>query len=259
MILSAARSALADIFSAPFRAVLWKTLGLTAVVLVALWFAVRLFFETVAIPFFARFAPDMPAWVDNAGTFAGLAASILLAFLLAFLIAPVSALIAGLFLDDVAEVVEETHYPQSPKGTALAFLPGLLASVKFFGIVILANLVAFALLWVPVVNIGIFFVVNGYLLGREYFEFAARRFRAEEDAKALRARYQGRVMAAGLLVAAFLAVPILNLLTPLFAAAFMVHLHQRISAREGGPLLTRPDASPRVEAAADPAPHREAR
>jgi CysZ protein len=38
-------------------------------------------------------------------------------------------------------------------------------------------------------------------------------------------------------ISAFLAVPLLNLLTPLFAAAMMVHLHKAISAREAA----RPD------------------
>ena len=76
-------------------------------------------------------------------------------------------------------------------------------------------------------------MVNGYLLGREYFEFAALRYRSETDAKDMRAKHSGTVFAAGLVIAGFLAIPILNLATPLFAAAFMVHLHQRISAKTG--------------------------
>ncbi|WP_185985731.1 sulfate transporter family protein [Aureimonas mangrovi] len=251
MIFTSARLALSNLFSRPFRSALWKMLGLTIVALIALWFAVRWVFATVAIPFFAGFTPDMPAWVDNAGVFAGVAASIALAFLLAFLIAPVSSLIAGFFLDDVADVVEREHYPQMPQGRAMDFLPGLVLSLKFFGIVILGNLLAFALLWVPFVNIAAFFVINGYLLGREYFEFAALRYRPEENAKALRARYGASVMIAGLLIAAFLAVPILNLLTPLFAAAFMVHLHQRVTQKEGG-LTLNPPAGAGVPA--DPRP-----
>jgi CysZ protein len=104
-------------------------------------------------------------------------------------------------------------------------------SLKFFAVVILANLVALLLLLVPGVNIAAFFLVNGYLLGREFFEFAALRFRSEEDARALRRRHAGTVFMAGLVIAAFLAVPLLNLLTPLFAAAMMVHLHKALSAR----------------------------
>jgi CysZ protein len=237
MILASARLALLDVASPPFRSALWKVLGLTALVLVGLWFAVSALFESVMVPYFAAFMPDMPAWVDGAGPFAAVLAGILLAVLLAFLIAPISALIAGLFLDDVAEVVERERYPGQPAGVALPFLKGLVLSVKFLGIVVLGNLLAFALLLVPGVNVVAFFVVNGYLLGREYFEFAAYRYRPEAEAHMLRRRYRGTVFFAGLVVAAFLAVPILNLLTPLFAASFMVHLHQRVSAREGG--LTR--------------------
>ena len=99
---------------------------------------------------------------------------------------------------------------------------------------ILGNLVALFLLLIPGVNIGAFFLVNGYLIGREYFEFAAMRFRPEADARDLRRRHAGTVFLAGLVIAGFLAVPLLNLLTPLFAGAMMVHLHKMLSAAEQG-------------------------
>ncbi|TIV27088.1 MAG: cysteine biosynthesis protein CysZ, partial [Mesorhizobium sp.] len=110
-------------------------------------------------------------------------------------------------------------------------LHSLALAIKFFGVVVLGNIVALLLLLVPGVNIAAFFIVNGYLLGREFFEFAAMRFRPEAEAKALRRKYAGTVFLAGLVIALFLAVPLLNLLTPLFAAAMMVHLHKAVSAR----------------------------
>ncbi|MEF2550374.1 sulfate transporter family protein [Aurantimonas sp. A2-1-M11] len=256
MIFTAARLALADIFSPPFRAALWKTLGLTAVVLVALWFGIGALAEIVAVPFLSNLFPDDLSWIDEAGTAAGWAAGLLLAVLLAFLIGPISAIIASLFLDDVAMVVERESYPAAPTGTAMALLPGIILSVKFFGVVILGNLLALLLLLVPGVNIAAFFLVNGYLLGREYFEFAAMRYRTEDEAKAVRSRHGGTVFVAGLLIACFLAVPVVNLLTPLFAAALMVHLHQRIAARTGG--LPAPGDGParRVRGAGEAAPER---
>ena len=84
----------------------------------------------------------------------------------------------------------------------------------------------------PGVNIVAFVVVNAYLLGREFFVFAAMRFRSEAEAKALRRRHAATVFLAGAVIAGFLAVPLLNLLTPLFAASLMVHLHKRIAAAE---------------------------
>ncbi|RJT42689.1 sulfate transporter family protein [Mesorhizobium waimense] len=229
MILNAARAALSQLFSPEFRAVFLKTLGLTLLALVALWFGLTGLVDWLALPWFEALLPGLPSW---AGWLSGIIAAIALAFGMALLIAPVTAIIAGLFLDDVAEVVERTDYPGDAAGSAVPALRSLVLSIKFFGVVILGNIVALLLLLVPGINIAAFFIVNGYLLGREFFEFAAMRFRPEAEAKGLRRKHAGTVFLAGLVIAAFLAVPLLNLVTPLFAAAIMVHLHKAISARE---------------------------
>ncbi|MCA0034268.1 sulfate transporter family protein [Mesorhizobium sp. B263B2A] len=229
MIFDAARTAALELLSSPFRAVFLKTLGLTLLALVALWFGLTSLVEWLALPWLQTLLPGIPSW---AGWLGGIIAAIALAFGMALLVAPVTAAIAGLFLDDVAEVVERTDYPADPPGRAMPALRSLVLAIKFFGVVILGNIVALLLLLVPGINIAAFFIVNGYLLGREFFEFAAMRFRPEEEARALRRHHAGTVFLAGLVIAAFLAVPLLNLVTPLFAAAMMVHLHKAISARE---------------------------
>ena len=229
MIFDAARIAALELLSPPFRPVFIKTLGLTLLALVALWFGLTSLVEWLALPWLQALLPGIPSW---AGWLGGIIAAIALAFGMALLVAPVTAVIAGLFLDDVAEVVERIDYPRDPVGRAMPALRSLVLAVKFFGVVILGNIVALLLLLVPGVNIAAFFIVNGYLLGREFFEFAAMRFRSEEEARALRRQYAGTVFLAGLVISAFLAVPLLNLVTPLFAAAMMVHLHKAISARE---------------------------
>jgi len=229
VIFDAARTAALELLSPPFRAAFVKTLGLTVLALVALWFGLTSLVEWLALPWLQALLPGMPSW---AGWLGGIIAAIALAFGTALLVAPVTAVIAGLFLDDVAEVVERTDYPGDPIGRAMPALRSLVLATKFLGVVILGNIVALLLLLVPGINIAAFFVVNGYLLGREFFEFAAMRFRGEDEARALRRQYAGTVFLAGLVIAAFLAVPLLNLVTPLFAAAMMVHLHKAISARE---------------------------
>eukprot|EP01133_Synstelium_polycarpum_P024148 gene24148-28974_t len=170
--------------------------------------------------------PDLPSWAGWLGFVAGIFASIALALGLALLIAPVSAIVAGMFLDDVAEVVEKSDYPLDPKGRPLPVLRSFVLSLKFLGVIILGNIIALLMLLIPGVNIIAFFVVNGYLLGREFFEFAAMRFRPEMEAKALRSKHATTVFLAGLVIAAFMAIPILNLLTPLFAAAMMVQFRR---------------------------------
>jgi len=229
VILDVARAAASQLFSPEFRSVFLKTLVLTLLALVALWFGIESLLDWLAWPWLQTFVPGLPAW---AGWLGAIIAGIVLAVGMALLIAPVTAIIAGLFLDDVAEVVERTDYPNDPPGRPVPSLHALVLAIKFFGVVILGNIVALLLLLVPGINIAAFFIVNGYLLGREFFEFAAMRFRPEAEAKALRRKYAGTVLLAGLVIAVFLAVPLLNLLTPLFAAAMMVHLHKAVSARE---------------------------
>jgi CysZ protein len=108
--------------------------------------------------------------------------------------------------------------------------------------VLIVNLIALILLILPGVNVAIFFVANGYLLGREYFELAAMRFCSIDEARALRRANALRVFLAGLVIAGIVIIPILNLITPVFATAFMVRMHKKIS-RES---LARPELAARI-------------
>lgn len=232
MIFKAFLLALRNLFAPETRSAFWKVLGLTLLLLVALWLAARQLLIWLALPWLDALIPQFPEAVGWAGFLLAIAASIGLAMLFALLIAPVTAVIAGLFIDDVADVIERRDYPNEPVGTEMPLIKGIWHSLKFFGTVIVGNVIALLLLFVPGVNLIAFFVVNGYLLGREFFEFAAMRYRSPEEARLFRAKSRGQVFAAGLIIAGFLSIPIVNLLTPLFAASLMVHLHKALTHRD---------------------------
>ena len=205
---------------------------MTILLLAGAWFGIEAAFARFALPPLEALLPGIPAWAGWLGFVVGIVASIGLGLALALLIAPVTAIVAGLFLDDVAEVIEARDYAGEPVGRALPVVAAAGYTLRFLGVVIAGNLVALALLVVPGVNVLAFFLVNGYLLGREFFEFAAMRYRPEKEVRLLRQKYAVTIFLAGLVVAGFLVVPLLNLLTPLFAAGLMVHLHKMISARD---------------------------
>ncbi|MEI2385612.1 sulfate transporter family protein [Breoghania sp. JC706] len=222
--LSLAVRSIAQVLSPPFRAILWKSLGITIALLVVIW---------LAIEWAVTHLVDISAypWADTAlsvvtgiGAFIGLG----------FLIAPVATVFVALYQDEIAEKVEVADYPSDPPGRAMPIIPSILLSVKFFGIVILGNIVALLLLLIPGVNVVAFFLVNGYLIGREYFEFAAMRFMPAADARRLRKAHGAEVFVAGLIVAAILAVPVVNLLAPIFGTVLMVHLQKRVADRLSG-------------------------
>ena len=223
MLADALSRTLTQIVSPPFRSVLWKSLGLTLALFVGLWFAL----EALALPFLGPVLGPYPwvatalGWLLGAGLVVGAG----------FLLAPVSSVFAGLFLDDVAEAVEARFYPGDPRGRPLPLGRSIAIAGKFLGLVLLANVVALILVLVLGLGVVVFFVVNGYLLGREYFTFAAMRHVDEASAARLRSDNEGTVFLGGLLIAGLLAVPVANLLTPLFAAGLMVHLWKGVAAR----------------------------
>lgn len=249
MIYSSLVLALQSLLHPGMRATFWKTLGLTILALIGAWFAISSGFTELAIPWVSDFFQldyELPQWTGWISFFALMAAGFGLAAVLAFLIGPVSALIAGVFLDDAAEALEETYYPNDPPGKAMPIAEGIWLAIKFTGVVLLGNLFALILLLVPGINLIAFFVVNGYLLGREFFEFAARRFGPDDYARMMRSKHGMTIFGAGLVIAGFMAIPILNILTPLFGAALMVHLHKAIAVREakrGGPVSSRPETA----------------
>ena len=165
-------------------------------------------------------------WLEWAvSTFAGLG----LFVGLIFLVAPVTSFIVGFYLDDLAERVERAIGPEAAVGKPLPLGQSLGIAAKFAAVSLLVNLCALLLLLVPVVNVVAFFAANAYLLSREYFELAALRYRSLEEARALRRERRLYILACGLFLAALVAVPIVNLLTPLFGVAFMVRIHRKLS------------------------------
>ena len=147
---------------------------------------------------------------------------------LSFMLFPsVMLIIIPLFLEDIARAVEGKHYPELEAGRQPPLVETILGSISFVGVTLLVNIIALPLYFIPVVNLFAFYLINGYLLGREYFEMVAQRRLVLADAKKLRKKYRGRVVAAGFILAFLLTVPVLNIVMPIWATAFMLHRFER--------------------------------
>jgi uncharacterized protein involved in cysteine biosynthesis len=146
-----------------------------------------------------------------------------------FLMPAITSLVASVFVDEVADHVELEHYPTEPPGTALPLGLAITEGIKTALLTLLVYLIALPFVFVAGLGFIAFFIATAWLLGREYFELAAMRFRTPAEAKAMRRDHAALIFAAGLVIAAFVSIPIVNLATPLFGMAFMVHLHKRLS------------------------------
>ena len=231
--LDAAVKALTQMFSPPFRAVLLKSVGFALVLIALIGFGLH--------RVLVWFADAGENWAESVlGTSAHMPLTIL-AWMLSiaaglgiivgavFLMPAVTALVASFFVDEIALEVERTEYPDEPTGVPLPMLTSLLVGVKAALLAVLVYLLAVPFLLFAGFGLVLFFVATAYLLSREYFELAAMRYRPPAEAKAMRKANQSTVFVAGLLIAAFVSIPIVNLATPLFGMALMVHMHKRLS------------------------------
>jgi len=115
------------------------------------------------------------------------------------------------------------------RGRPAPAVDSALFALRFAALSLLVTLAALVLLFVPGVGLVAWIGANAYLLGREYFELAAMRFRSVAEAREMRRYFAAPVYFAGLFIAGFVAIPLLNLFTPLFATALMARLHKRLN------------------------------
>lgn len=242
--IDAAVRALSEIFSPPFRAVLWKSIGLALILIIVIGIVLH--------RVLAYFAGMGEIWAEGAlGGSAHMPLTILTYVLSIaagfgivigsiFLMPAVTAIVASLFVDEIAGQVEVTHYPSDLAGQPLPVARALIEGAKTALLAVLIYLIALPFVLFAGLGLVIFFLAAAFLLGREYFELVAMRFMAPADARRLRKTHASTVFTAGLLIAAFVSIPILNLATPLFGTAFMMHVFKRLSgSKPEKPLLRR--------------------
>ena len=168
--------------------------------------------------------------VGGIDTLLGWGSLLLMLGLSVFLMVPVASAFSGLFLEDIADAVEDRHYPALPQVPPLKLSETFVDSLNFLGLLIAVNVVAlvaflFAGPFMPV----LFWALNGWLLGREYFTLVAMRRLGREGAKLLRSQNAGRIWLAGMLMAAPLSVPLVNLVIPVLGVATFTHLFHRLN------------------------------
>lgn len=225
MILDDFSKALGQIGDPKFRSVLLRGIGLTVLLLAAATLGVQFLLpDTVSLPWFGEIG-----WLSTL-----LSGFVLISMIgmSVFLMVPVASAFTGLFLDQITDAVEEKHYPHLTRADGVPLGAAISDSMLFLGLVIVVNILALIIylmstIFAPVV----FWVVNGILLGREYFQMVAMRRLGRQGAKELRKKHRFEIWVAGFLMAIPLTVPILNLIVPVLGVATFTHMFHRLNGK----------------------------
>lgn len=230
MIIAAYFRAIGQIGDNRFLRVLALGVGLTIALLFGFtvlfaWTVGLLVPDSFAIPWIGEIT-----WIDNVASITVIPVMIGASV---FLMVPVASAFTALFLDSVADAVEAKHYPGLPPVAHIPFSESILESLKFLGILIAVNLLAFILyLFFPPFAPLIFWGVNGLLLGREYATMVARRRMGPKEVRSFRKRHSTKFWAAGVLMAIPLTIPIMNLIMPIIGVAAFTHLFHKLAERD---------------------------
>ncbi|WP_172677898.1 EI24 domain-containing protein [Ruegeria sp. 6PALISEP08] len=227
IILNAFFSALGQTGDPKFRAVLLRGVGLTILLLIvacagAIWLINWLSGSEISLPFIGA----VP-WLNDVLNYSGI---VLVLILPVFLMVPVASAITSIFLDEVAQAVEDKHFSALPPARRIPVSEALMDGLSFLGVLIVANLLALILyaIFTPLAPF-IFWAMNGFLLGREYFTLAAMRRIGREGARKLRSKHSTTIWVAGTLMAIPLSVPLVNLVIPIIGAATFTHIYHALS------------------------------
>lgn len=167
-------------------------------------------------------------WLDRLLEVLSLAGTAVLAW---FLFPTVVAAVLGFLLDGVVAATERRHFPGLPPAADQPVLRTLPYALGFGALVLALNVLALPLYLVPGLNIPVYLVLNGYLLGREYVELVLARRHALAALRTVRPRYRRQLWTTGLVTALLLLVPILNLLAPMVGGALATLRLNRAAGR----------------------------
>lgn len=198
-----------------------KSVALTLAIFIALgailWFGTQWLFI------------DWLNWGENAAGLAIVGEAIVGVIFGWVLFRAVAIAVIGLFGDEIVIAVERRHYPETlVSARHVSFARSLRMGLASAGRALAVNAVlipAYILLLLTGIGTPIlFFIANGWLLGRDLGEMVAMRHVAKSDFKAWRVSTRLERFGMGLVVSGLLTVPGVNLVAPVLGAAMAAHL-----------------------------------
>jgi CysZ protein len=217
-LVSASLKAIGSVFAPGMFGVFVKSLFFTLFALVGFIFIVTS--VTVAISGVVK-DPQIATWLPLAGGFG--------ATLFAYFLFPgIMPVIVNFFDAKIATLIEQSYYPAA-RPINPPFWPEFRHDLRFSLVAIGLNILVLPLYLIPVVNLFVFYALNGHLLGKEFFVMVARRHLKLEDALVLRRTNSRIIFVGGIILTILATIPLINLFAPFWGIAVMTHLYHIIT------------------------------
>jgi len=212
---------LGDLTDPAILRVFVKTILLTLVIFLllgaGLWFATR------------WLVIDRLGWDESTGDLAAISGFLAMLLFGWVLFRAIAVAVIGLFGDAIVIAVERRHYPEAlASARQVPMARSMALGLRSAGRALLVNIVL-APIYVILLVTGfgtplLFYAANGWLLGADLGEMVAARHLSKPGMKQWARDTRWARWDLGVIVAALLSVPIINLVAPVLGAAMATHL-----------------------------------
>lgn len=206
-----------------FRSVFLTAIGAAVATLVVLTLALDIYWPE-SYSFGWDWLDEFGEWISSAGFWS-------IVIVVSYLLFPgVVTMVMGLMADKISSAVEEEYYPNRIGKRKVSTAETIFSAAKLTLVMVMINLLAlipYLLLFIAtggVGTLGLFLAVNGYLLGREYYEMVTARHLIPFDMNRMRITYSGKIFVGGAVIAGMFLIPFINILAPIVGAAMMTHI-----------------------------------
>jgi CysZ protein len=146
-----------------------------------------------------------------------------------FLFPVITPLIASLFVEKVAKEIEREDYTGCLNVTKHKISTTFFEALRFAVFMLFLNILCLPFYFIPFVNVIVYYLLNSYLISREFFDMAAGVYLKPADVKALRRSNRFNIIGLGFLIVIINNIPILNLIGPIISITIMVHMFFKLN------------------------------
>ncbi len=212
------KDAVKDVFSNKIRGLIGKTVIVTLLVFIVLFCLFAVGISHIEL----TDSPKLQNLIEIFGY-------ILFFIFSLMLFPPMAAFVCSFFIDSVVERTAQENSGRTLRNVPLSesLLFSGVAAFKGVSLSFLLIPITVVLALIPVVNllpVALYYGVNGRLLANEYFYSIALRYLTKPEADELFEKNKTYWTKGGIIIAFLMTIPIVNVISPLVAMAFMQRL-----------------------------------
>ena len=164
--------------------------------------------------------------------FSSISSFIFLIICLWVIFPPLMIIINSLFSNKVTQIVESNNYKNVIYNNSNTLIKELNFQLSFIILFIMINLALLPFLIFSPIYFILYWIINGYLIGKEFSGSVLIKYINHDDIKKFNNKNRLNIYLFGIILAIIFSIPVLNLLGPIIGTTSMVHMYMLLNNKK---------------------------